>query len=505
MTSLEIVREKFQHLVDPRLVPSWISELAGILPLSALIDFTDIPKTLHMYQLTGRMPLWCWPVTPAAGRILLRMDPAAPGCCLDQANAGSSPTCLDGRYGNQYPMANAETVRMCVEATPVNTDYLPDSDKNTSATNKVNVEAEKGKRLQYLELVVVKSSKHVHNEDKLADEEQALPDSGKYRRNNRRSLKNRSNGTSASWRYNLASNTGWILWSGLIVACGILHLWLALAFLITTVSVGATVSSIHGKQSRRPGARSTEGYGVMPTPPVKKHALNGKVPKPSSATKARFNRVVVTAQDVNATYWRVFHGQSEVISSLLNWPMASQGRKSSKLRYFLLRVLMLGQWSMAIGSAALKGWDAYFIAFWIILCIFSINYLFATSWDIEQWLCNAGVSLTRYQAVLSSRRSVLGTIMVLNHDTFPATPTIDAHGLKVFDEEGVVWLDPILPGATDWREAMRCALSVPLQSPQSLGLVSSHEDKWFWKYVKESVEMGNLIQSGAGVSDRVFN
>jgi hypothetical protein len=40
----------------------WVSELAGILPLSALIDFIDMPPKLHILELFGREYLACmWP------------------------------------------------------------------------------------------------------------------------------------------------------------------------------------------------------------------------------------------------------------------------------------------------------------------------------------------------------------------------------------------------------------------------------------------------------------
>jgi hypothetical protein len=50
---------------------SWVGELAGILPLSALIDFIDVPRKFHVLQLAGAVPLWNWPVTPSGSRILL--------------------------------------------------------------------------------------------------------------------------------------------------------------------------------------------------------------------------------------------------------------------------------------------------------------------------------------------------------------------------------------------------------------------------------------------------
>ena len=49
----------------------WLANLAGILPLSALAEFTDPPRMLHAYQLSGCGLLWNWAVTPAGARLLL--------------------------------------------------------------------------------------------------------------------------------------------------------------------------------------------------------------------------------------------------------------------------------------------------------------------------------------------------------------------------------------------------------------------------------------------------
>jgi hypothetical protein len=40
------------------------ANIAGILPLTSLIEFIDIEAKLHCYQLSGRGIAWNWPSTP---------------------------------------------------------------------------------------------------------------------------------------------------------------------------------------------------------------------------------------------------------------------------------------------------------------------------------------------------------------------------------------------------------------------------------------------------------
>ena len=49
--------------MSPQLLPlpalyNWKQKLAGILPLSGLIEVIDVGMKIHLYELTGRVPLW---------------------------------------------------------------------------------------------------------------------------------------------------------------------------------------------------------------------------------------------------------------------------------------------------------------------------------------------------------------------------------------------------------------------------------------------------------------
>ena len=90
------------------------ANVTGILPLAALIDFTDPEQILHFYQLSGRGMMWNWVITPACARLILSHDGTG-ACCLDQGSAVPPLLCLDGRWGDLYHCSNPSTIRACME------------------------------------------------------------------------------------------------------------------------------------------------------------------------------------------------------------------------------------------------------------------------------------------------------------------------------------------------------------------------------------------------------
>jgi hypothetical protein len=94
----------------------WVSEVAGILPLSALIDFVDVPLKLHVFELVGGVPLWSWPITPAGSRLLLSNKATQEALCLDRFGHSTGLVGLDGRYGEQYFVSSPETLRLVLES-----------------------------------------------------------------------------------------------------------------------------------------------------------------------------------------------------------------------------------------------------------------------------------------------------------------------------------------------------------------------------------------------------
>jgi hypothetical protein len=440
-------REQFRSLLDPKMHALWISELAGILPLSALIDFVDAPKALHILQLGGKVPLWCWPVTPSASRMLLNIDPNAAECCLDVAKRSDKPFCLDGCYGDKYPMANAETVRMCLEASKCHT---IDDDRQSESKAR-----EADRRPQQLEFIVIRPTQI---------EDQSSPS------------RNLDENGYTRWLFRLYVATGWILWACLIACCVLLRCWLALAFLVITILTGLNVHSIHGGQPRRLGSRD----------------------------KSLFNRLVISADHENESNWRAFYGRSDLVNSLLNWPLVADKRTPNRWLHHTLRALALAQWSLAIGAAALKGWDAYFISFWILLCIVSISYVFATKRDAKEWMVNnAKIRTESYRVELSSRRALLNTLIALNPDTFGS---VDQNSNRTFKDGSLLWLDSILKqgrARTSWETASCRAMNCEMDTESFDQVEKDYQnpvDHYWWSFVKEGLKMAAEIRATAGIS-----
>jgi hypothetical protein len=257
----------------------WVAELAGILPLSALIDFIDIPPKLHIFQLAGAAPLWSWPVTPAGSRLLLSDDkPLQQGCYLDRYGNSVALLGLDGRWGERYNLASPETVRLCVT-----------SHRACTIDNLHGNMNDDDKRIQNLEVIYV----------------------SRLQPPNRHEL-------SSSWlrhvlldpwwmyspRYLATSILGWITLLGMIAMCIILQTYLAMAFLLVVPLTGTVIFALYGSSPR----------GLLVTEPV-----SGK----------RYNRLILVAEHVNAADWIVFYGESTIVNSLLNRPLEPRGPRKS--------------------------------------------------------------------------------------------------------------------------------------------------------------------------------
>ncbi|KAI0550633.1 hypothetical protein F4679DRAFT_199856 [Xylaria curta] len=432
---------------------SWPQELAGILPLSALIDFLEVSKILHIFELTGAIPLWCWPVTPSGSRLLLSEQDASESCCLDRFGMSMSLTCLDGRYGDLYAMASPETLRLCLETS-----------KPTEIQNDHPNMKRSDVRLQTLEVVRVSRTP-----------QRRLP------RMQRR-------------KYIAASAAGWVIFAGLIALAVITRTWIALTFLIIVPLTGGVVYLVHGGQPRRLGAKADSG--------------------------SRYNRLVVVTRHMNESRWQVYYGESSVVNSLLNWPLRSKPLSSKHVRTWLrilLRILILGQWATAIGAAAVKDWNAYFITIWIVICILSHTFVFSAKPAIKSWLRHyADIEMERFTTQLSSRRALLNTVLALNPDTF----SIDRDGMENLDKldpGSLLWIDPILKAGPDrsmWEEATRQAMVEERDQETEPKVSDSSDDKlhpnWteafgdrYWcKYIPEGMIMAAKIRSQARLSGR---
>ncbi|GES56966.1 peptidase family m3 [Aspergillus terreus] len=397
--------------------PSWARGLAGIFPLSALIDFVDIPNKIHIYELTGAIPLWSWPVTPSGSRILLSDQFAQKYCYLDEYGVGMASLALDGRYGDKYTTSSPETVRQCLSSESLH--KIANNHQNMSDP------AEK-LRIQNLEIVrVVRLPGNEKNRAKTKP--QGAP------------WVSFSHGPAMSLRYWTVSISGWALLTGLIIASGILECYVSLGFLVAVPATGLVISALFGSRPR----------------------------KLLVDTHSAYNRLVLVTKHTNHTDWIVFYGESTIVNSLLNRPLEPTGGPvppliGSILRV-LLRVLILGQWGLVIASAALQEWDAFFVTFWLVFCIFSHAYLLPPSVGAKDWMrYNAGIRIERFGTQLSTRRALINTIIALNPDSFRLAP---ATGNNVdwtkFDRDAMRWVDPILaPGnsRSKWEDATRQAM-----------------------------------------------
>ncbi|KAF3921608.1 hypothetical protein AA313_de0206613 [Arthrobotrys entomopaga] len=401
------IDEAIERLNDALSSQPWIAQLAGILPLTGFIDFIDTPTKLHIFELFGAVPLWCWPVTPGDSRLLLSDAYLQSICCLDRYGSSLAWHALDGRWGDSYPIINPETTRLCLASQPVR-----------EIANEHDNMHEKKLRIQRLQIVHVTRTPNADNGREPSENWfrfMFLDPFWMYSR-----------------RYFLTSMSGWFFLLGLIVFTAIYEYWIALTFLVIMPITGLIVSLIFGSRPK----------GLL-------------VDSPSP-----FNRAVVVAEHMNATNWTVFYGESSIVNSLLNKQLESGRAPLSGRSYWLLRmwlrVAIVGQWAMVIASLAIQDMNAFVIAAWIIICVLSTSFFYPAEVASEAWMKSVGkIHLTRYETQTSSRRALLNTIMALNPDTF-------AEGS--WDElytGAMKWINPILEtgqSRTDWEEATRTAM-----------------------------------------------
>ncbi|KAK9769452.1 hypothetical protein SCAR479_13877 [Seiridium cardinale] len=182
-----------------------------------MLDFLDMTRILHLYQLSGAIPIWCWSVAPSGSRLLLSAPNEDGYCCLDRFESNATPLCIDGRYGDKYFTPNPETVRLSVNVV----------DRETIANTHENM-GRGDNRLQNLEIVSVKRQPP---------------------RNPRR-----------PWHYTSIVIFGWMLLVVLLAAGVILERWLAVAYLTIVSMTGAVVALLYGGQPRKLAAHLGSEY-----------------------------------------------------------------------------------------------------------------------------------------------------------------------------------------------------------------------------------------------------
>jgi hypothetical protein len=380
-------------LIVPPSLPIWLQQLAGILPLTALIEFIDLATKLHTFELSGAVSLWNWPITPAGARLLLSSRENIDACCLDHIENCTILHCIDGRYGDNYPSSTPTTTRLCVSTREVATRVENESP---------NMKAEGGRK-QKLEVVLLTQLQPtvLSNLTAQLDSEQEPP----FLRRYVRGLGDRS------VRYRIVAAVGWACWMGATIVSFMAGLYVAGVYLLLMPLTGLLVRVTHGGTPR--------------------HLLDERL--------SDFMRMVVATSSMNGSDWWAFYGGSYTVNSLLNKPLYRVSvTPIPTVIKILLRVLIGGQWVLAVGSCALQDWNALVISIWLAFCVLVSTYAYPPESSVQDWLrysCN--ILVERIQAEFSTRRSMLSAMIYLNPDS---------------SERRTKWIDPILADAADRRE-----------------------------------------------------
>ena len=345
--------------------PTWVQQLMGILPLSALVEFIDVATKLHVFELNGSVPLWSWPITPAGARLLLSTEDISNACCLDRPTRSFDLHCIDGRYGNYYPSCIPTTLWL----------YISAQKSDITVENTSSNMADKGLRKQSLDTFIV------------CDQD---PVPSKWSRSRLSRILNRFL-SGRSPKYWLLSGVGWLCLIGFTVVSLLAGLYIASAYLILMPFTGFIVQLTHGGGPRR-----------LLDQPVSPWA-----------------RLVVVNSSLNSSEWSAFYGRSSTLNALLNKPLVrpSITPAPNTLRH-LIRLTIGGQWILAVGACARQDWNALFISSWILLCSVLSNYGYQPEESIQDWLqYTCSIHMKKVHADFSTRRALLSALIYLNPDS----------------------------------------------------------------------------------------
>ena len=165
---------------------------------------------------------------------------------------------------------------------------------------------------------------------------------------------------------------------------------------------------------------------------------------------------------------------------------------------------------VAIAAAALQGWDAFIIAFWIAISILSRTFVFSEERTVFEWVQQyANVKLSRYRVPLSSRRTLLSTIVALNPDTFPLVARSDVTDYSLLWDGALngplKWIDPILKDSKDrqeWLKALRLALKENEVGLDSSEVWRKNPPTWWESSIDEGIQICDEIKAKPGFTGR---
>ncbi|CBF75902.1 hypothetical protein AN3552.2 [Aspergillus nidulans FGSC A4] len=435
-----------------------LSGLATILPLSTWIGFINAPLVLHLFELTGQIPLWSWAVSNE-GRKLLGEVPAPDGkCVMDRFGRSPNLVCLDGRYGDKYFAANPETLRLCVGSTPAY--QIKNQHTNLALVDK---------RVHDLAFI------HVW---RAQDED-------------------RESITTASLFPRLFSWTGWAVLLAFVAAAIYLHCWVAIAYLAVVPATGMAVYYTRGGPRKlRMDASSSQYQRLV----ITANHMN------ETAWQVFYGESTVVNRLLN---WPL---KSHTHPSANHW----------LLRLFLQAMIMGQWVLVVLASAwrtwdayLISGWIAFsvFSNSWV----FTPDHLTA-----EWMARHAGIRMKRYCTQLSSRRALLNTLIALNPDSFPTNNISGRTDTSKISEGGFAWIDPILKKGDDrtrWENSTRYALVKAMaindnenaasrlgaethdfQDHVTHGGTTAETGTEYWHpFIHEGIQMARLIVRAAGL------
>lgn len=389
---------------QPPELSGWLSNTAGILPLSALIDFTDVVKKLHSYELSGRGLLWNWPVTPVGARLLLSDVDRSNACSLDHVGETPPLHCIDGRWGDQYPAHSAFTIRTCVSQTKKSFE-CGIIDPSVAA------------RPQKLQVIYVLQDEVVNEETAELGAEEGKRGGGISEKDlgNTRSLTMKIlQGIDKHGRKWFAiSLIGWFFWCLVLAISLLAGLYIAASYLVVLVFTGFVIRYSHGHTARKLLDR-----------------------KPS-----KFLRMVVLCDSMNGNDWVVFIGGHRVVDSLLNKPYYKpEPIPIPRIIRNLTRLFVIGQWGLTTVACGFQDWNAIVISAWIALCAFTSSRIYTEQNSVHGWLKANRVVLNKAEVTFGTRRAMLSALVALNPD-----------------RKSTKWIDPILAPSGDrksWEEAL---------------------------------------------------
>ena len=389
------------------------ANVAGILPLSALIDFTDAEQTLHSYQLSGRGMLWNWVITPACARLLLSHD-GIRACCLDQSGAVPTLNCLDGRWGDSYPCSSPSTIRACVGVAVLRKLDLPLFNGG-------------GDRPQRLRILLVSPAERKENSGLFGDRI-----------------------TKCGWYWAMVSLSGLVLFLAVLVATVLTKLYIATSYLTVLPLTGLVIRGSYGHRARRIAKLEPSPYRRL------------------VVATDNFNGDEWTA--FIGPNWLV----NPLLNKSLN---QINPPTHLRLLQWLLRILVAFQWGLTVIACGYQDWNAFVVFGWIALCALTSSFVYGEHASAKSWLQSNGLRLERKDVVLSCRRSMLSLLMALNPDRTAKTSTRWINPILAQSDDRDAWELALQGcfKKEQWTEKIQeCLVSGLLFHPRCQGLDTKH-------------------------------